>query len=286
MTTMSHGYCKICDKHNPVLVPLHDDKGGPLVCLPCAGSWHAKHARRRKAGRIVIRALKAYEEAGGNENDVIKLRMSVVGLSVGLSDFDPLGYMADAVDLKGGCENVDLTSELLDDIIKLVHPDCHRPERQELAHRVTQSLLALKPFVFPALKPKAVAPAQPQPPRNESVIVPRSYLKKPLRYPCKECASELPCYYCDWCKAEWNRRQEDERKKENAQQRKWYAQRRDRRQRAKPCAQCGEPFKGKRKDAKFCSDTCRQAAHRGTPAAITFETKAKAELRLKLTGLK
>jgi hypothetical protein len=38
----------------------------------------------------------------------------------------------------------------------------HPPERQELAERVAKELLALKPFVFPAPKPK---------PRDGSAVV-------------------------------------------------------------------------------------------------------------------
>jgi hypothetical protein len=29
------------------------------------------------------------------------------------------------------------------------------------------------------------------------------------------------------------------------------------------CGQCGEPYRPQRSDARFCSDTCRQRAHRG-----------------------
>jgi hypothetical protein len=56
--------CAICGKHDYV-TPLHDDAGGPMCCLLCKGTWHAEHGRRRRTGRIVIRALNAYEEAGG-----------------------------------------------------------------------------------------------------------------------------------------------------------------------------------------------------------------------------
>jgi hypothetical protein len=253
---MSDEYCAVCKKSH-FLVPLHGDKGGPSVCLPCAGFWHAKHGRRRKAGRVVIRALKAYTDAGGSWTDIPKLQLSAFCWD----DLDPLGYMADTTSPSG--EPVDLTSELLDDVIRLVHPDCHPPERQDLAQRVTQGLLALKPFVFPTPQPKAVTSVKPQP-DNGSLKCRPTASTKPLRYPCKECASEIPYYYCDWCKAEWEKRCEADRVKANEQQRKWYAARRARRQRPKSCAQCGEPFTGKRKDARFCSNACRQTAHRAS----------------------
>jgi hypothetical protein len=45
-----------------------------------------------------------------------------------------------------------------------VHPDRHALKHKALATRVTQELLALRPFVFPAPKPRQPAPA----PRNGS----------------------------------------------------------------------------------------------------------------------
>jgi hypothetical protein len=74
-----------------------------------------------------------------------------------------------------GSQVTDLTSELLDEIFRLVHPDCHQAERHDLAKRVTQSLLALKPFVFPAPQPKA----KPSPYSNGSFELPDDDCKKP-----------------------------------------------------------------------------------------------------------
>jgi hypothetical protein len=124
---------------------------------------------------------------------------------------------------------------------------------------VTQVLLALKPFAFPAPKPKPVAP-----PRNGSIEVPARNFKEALRasYPCAECKSTIPYFYCSPCRAEWNNRNEATRNCENAKQRKWYAARRARRPAAVGTV-CHTKFKGKRRDAKFCSNTCRQRAHRG-----------------------
>jgi hypothetical protein len=264
--TYQIGYCAICKSDTQkVVIPLHDDQGGPLVCHFCAGRWHAQHGRRRRAGRVVIRAIHAYGDAGGKWSDVDKLKQSALGRYVGgiggdVFGLDPLGYMADAIRTDG--ENIDLTSELLSDAVRLTHPDCHPPERQELARRVTQELLALKPFAFPALKPKAVDPTPA--PHSGSIKVPARNFKEPLRpsYPCKECKSTIPYFYCSPCRAEWNKRNEARRNCENAKQRKWYAARRARRP-AAVCTACHTKFKGKRKDAKFCSNTCRQRAHRG-----------------------
>jgi hypothetical protein len=56
----------------------HGEQGGPSVCPVCAGKWHAEHGRKRRAGRVVIRAIKAFEEAGGQWTDVDKLKMSTL----------------------------------------------------------------------------------------------------------------------------------------------------------------------------------------------------------------
>jgi CHC2 zinc finger len=56
--TFHLGYCVICKSDSQkVVVPLHGDQGGPMVCHVCYGKWHAEQGRRRKAGRVVIRAM-------------------------------------------------------------------------------------------------------------------------------------------------------------------------------------------------------------------------------------
>ena len=263
MSTYIHANCTICGKHSYV-TPLHGDKGGPPCCLLCAGEWHAKHGRRIRLGRIVIRAMNAYQDGGGDWRDLDKLKLSAMGTDFGL---DPLGYLADTAAATG--EVIELTSELLADAIQLVHPDQHPPERQELAHRVTQGLLALQPFVFPAPKPEP-APV-PSSERHGSFEGCSETHKKAVTYPCKNCADTVPYYYCDTCRAEWDSRQEKERERENAKRRKWYAERKATLARARPptiCATCGEKFKGKRTDARFCSDACRQRAHRSKSVTV------------------
>jgi hypothetical protein len=192
--TMSEGRCDGCGRQ-ALLSPLHGpDKGGPLRCFVCAGAWHAEHGRRRKMGRVVIRAIRAFVDGGGSWADVDKLRQTaLLGDGIfGLHEafIDPLGYLADTA--KTADETILLTSEILADALRLTHPDAHPLERRELANRVTQQLLVLKPFVFPAVKPKPMVPREP--PRNASVKVPGASLEKPLgsRYPCAECASTVP----------------------------------------------------------------------------------------------
>jgi hypothetical protein len=241
-------HCPGCGSFS-FLIPLHGDKGGPLRCPLCIGTWNAEHGRRRRAGRIVIRALQAYYDAGGSWGDVDKLKLSGAGFGI-----DALGYGAD---LATG-EGTELTSELLADVLRLVHPDVHPPERKELAGRVTQEMLALSSYVFPAPKPKATAPDD----RNGSMWVAQNPDAKPLHsFPCQDCKSTVPHFYCDVCRAEWDKRQEVERERESAKRREW-RERRKARIPAKTCMSRGAKFKGKRTDARFCSDVCRQRAHR------------------------
>ena len=245
--------CGMCDKPLPC-VPLHGDKGGPLVCSFCAGKWQAKYSRRRKWGRIVVKALKAYFREGGGYGDVDKLKLAAMDVKIAGLDTDTLGV-----------EIGDITSELLADTLQLVHPDRHPPERHDMAKRVTQDLLALKPFTFPAPKP----PAPPKPRRrDDSAKVSRDTGEDPLQitYPCEDCALTVPYYYCTSCSAEWEERQAKERERDNARQREQYARRAQRRRtlrRRTKCGGCGEDLNPElRKDAKYCSGVCRQRAHR------------------------
>jgi hypothetical protein len=258
------GQCAICkNQTQQIVTPLHGDHGGPLVCPICCGKWHAEHGRKRRAGRVVIRAIKAFIEAGGKLNDVTNLAYSTLHGWYGF-DIDPLGYMAGAINTDG--EAVDLSLELLEDAVRLAHPDCHPPERHELAKSVTQGLLELKPFVFPAQKPKVVELKT----HNGFSKLSRGNFKEPLQkqtYPCNECRSEAPYYYCTACRAEWEKRYREEREQENRKQREQYARRKARLAFKRPldvCAVCGTEFKDKRKDARFCSNACRQKAHRLT----------------------
>jgi hypothetical protein len=175
-------------KRRDLLTPLHGpEKGGPLRCFVCAGAWHAAHRRRR---RVVIRAIKAFTDGGGSWEDIDKLKITAMGHGFGFG-LDPLGYMAESATTAD--ETILLTSEILADALRLVHPDVHPPERQELAKRVTQQLLALQPFVFPAEKPKPIVPRD----DGASRVTPiwrgkNSPVVEPLRkYPCTECAARL-----------------------------------------------------------------------------------------------
>jgi hypothetical protein len=255
---MSNALCEGCGQHS-FLLPLHGGKGGPLRCPLCVGAWNAEHGRKRRTGRIVIRAMMAFLDAGGNSADLDKLQLSAVCGDALPFKVDPLGYMADIANIDGA--DVDLTSELLADVLSLTHPDHHPPERKVLAHRVTQALLALKPFVFPAPEPKQLKP------ESEPLIKARTPESKPSqpRYPCADCADTVPYLYCDACEAEWEKRQQKEFERRTAKQRAEYKRRRDRKLRYRPqrrCEVCGVEFKRTRADARYCSGTCRQRAFR------------------------
>jgi hypothetical protein len=272
-----NGTCDGCGK--PAwLIPLHGDKGGPLRCFLCAGAWHAEHTRRRKWGRIVIKAMRMFLKEGGRYHDLGKLQLHVHpfgGAFMGVEEQLMPGY-ADTTGAAVG----DITSELLADTIALVHPDKHPPERQELAKRVTQELLALKPFVFPAPKPE---PFVPTPPSDASDKPTDADRKKPSQiYPCELCAGQAPDFYCDPCKAEWDKRWQAERDKRRAKWRRWCGLRKSRRKpMPMPCAECGAQSKAKRKDARFCSSACRQRAHRKAVTANYLPDGAKVTRRNK-----
>jgi hypothetical protein len=254
----AHAACTMCGKHDYV-GPLHGERGGPLACLLCSGKWHAEHAPRRRARRVVIKALKAYEAVGGR---------------LWGKDFDEVKFAASGFFFGGNASSddfADLTSELLTATLALTHPDKHPSERKGEAERVTQELLALKPFVFPAPEPKP-----PPKPSDVSSKQSASDLNDPSRpvepaYPCDDCRDTTPSFYCDHCKAQWEKKQEEEREHEkqkriekNARQRKRYEWRKKLRTYRKwrpRCATCDKRFTPKRSDARYCSAACRQRAY-------------------------
>jgi hypothetical protein len=266
----SHGICPGCGKADQWLMPIHGDHGGPQRCFVCAGAWNAQYTRRRKWGRIIIKAMNVYLKEGGRWSDLDKFKMHTGGslsamFGVAAAGGMGLGYeSADTV----GTEVPDITSELLDDILQLVHPDRHAPEQQKLAKRTTQELLALRPFVFPAPKPPEIDPTSTL---RSSAKEPLEPPQKTAAYPCEICAETVPYFYCDACKSEWGKRRKAERDCANEKQRKQYARRRKRKQALRPaimCAGCGRKVESNRKDAKFCGPACRQKAHRKRVTAV------------------
>ena len=250
--------CVQCGSDTYVM-PLHGERGGPPYCPICAGAWHAEHGRRRRAGRVVVKALRGYQEAGGSlyGKDFDALKLAAGGLFV--------PHAADTA----GADFADLTSELLAATIALTHPDKHPPERKAEANRVTQELQALKPFVFPA--------PEPEPPPKLSDV---SAKQQPARfndpsaasaYPCEDCRDAAPMDYCHPCKARWDKEQEKERERDEQDRVRKNARQRERYQLYRKhllavqepfaCAMCGEEFEPKRRDTKYCSAACRQRAY-------------------------
>ena len=134
-----------------------------------------------------------------------------------------------------------------------------------MAQRVTAELLAIKPYVFPAPKPEP----KPVYASDASTKKPRDEFSKPSKpsYPCELCAGAVPVDYCHTCKAEWDRRKEEEREREekkrlerNTRQRQRYS-RYKRRSGVTHCSNCGGEVRAKRKDAKYCCAACRQKAY-------------------------
>jgi uncharacterized Zn ribbon protein len=251
---MSVGDCQHCDRPELLVGPLYMERGGPMVCIPCGTKWHAEYSRRRKTGRIVVKAIKAFLAAGGDFTAIDRLALVATGITLVAGEADTIG-----------AEVGDITAELLEDAIRLTHPDRHPPERQESATRVTQELIALKPFVFPAPKPEA--PKAPEPKRDGFKSGAQCTDTKPLRqdYPCELCVDQSPYNYCSACKAEWDKRQNAKDERERAKRRAWYARRRQWQLYRRPpahCAACGDEFKAGRKDAKYCAAACRQRKHR------------------------
>ena len=50
------------------------------------------------------------------------------------------------------------------------------------------------------------------------------------------------------------------------------------------CAQCGKPYRPQRSDSRFCSDTCRQRAHRGRLAVTKRDVPARDTESARPTG--
>jgi hypothetical protein len=170
----------------------------------------------------------------------------------------------------------ELTLELLEEALRLTHPDRH-PDRAEQATRVTAELLALKPYVLPKPQSNTSAAVQPPPlrvsvtpspppraPRNSCETAQPRTVAEPS-YPCEICRHTVPYYYCTACSDQWETKCREARERDNAKQRARRAWRRHLRPPGR-CAVCGTAFKGKRKDAQYCSAACRQRAHRSCHA--------------------
>jgi hypothetical protein len=246
VTLMRIGHCVKCGGGQKLVGPLHIDKGGPIFCLPCGTEWHAEQARSRNRGQMQKRFM-----------DMAFGRTAYAG-------------------------SHELTLDLIEEAVRLTHPDKHPPERAEQAARVTAELLALKPWVLPKPPlPPSNTSANSPPVDRQTSVTPRpesatrsrrlEELMKAVR-PCEICRETVPDYYCDACKDWYEARQREKRERDNKRRELanelQRARRAWRRQLRPPgrCAVCGTAFKGKRKDAQYCSAACRQRAHRSCHA--------------------
>jgi len=112
---------------------------------------------------------------------------------------------------------------------------------------------------------------------TDSWRFPEGTARKPLRYPCDECFGKVPLDYCVPCRAEFDKRHQKERDRESARRRELRAQRKAA-QWAR-CASCGAKFNGKRTDAKFCSEACRQKNYRAVVANAAKRDDGEARAR-------
>ena len=232
------GCCSRCGKRT-LVGPLHGEKGGAITCIPCGIEVHAEIRRSQRREKLRNRLFQA-------ELNSLKRK-------------DEEMFAAED----------ELSLELLQDTLRLVHPDRHPPEREEMARRVMQELLALKPFVLPKAKPRDVSPIVAPRANCPSVTRPATTeLLARYHYPCEVCKHTVPTNYCGICRDRFDRiqaadaeRWEERRARANARQRERRARRKSWRRPA-TCASCGAEFTGRRKDARYCSPACRQRAHR------------------------
>jgi hypothetical protein len=181
--------------------PLHGERGGPPYCPICAGAWHAEHGRRRRAARILIKAMKAYDRAGGSLYDK---DFDALKIAAGPAMFAALLSASPYKTIGADDDFSDLTTELLTATLALTHPDKHPPEFQAEANRVTQELLALRPFVFPAPEPEKPLP------REANDVLPKDAQPSERPYPCIDCANALPVDYCTECRERYDRERDED----------------------------------------------------------------------------
>ena len=176
---------------------------------------------------------------------------------------DALGYMAEAAVEEG--ETITLTSELLIEILRLVHPDMHPPNGANSPPGRPSNCWRCSRVCSPRRSPNRTGLA-----RQCVTVLSTQIRGVPRRRHSRATHVSIarrPCRSIIAPPAALSLKQgnEEERQREAAKQRQWYEQRKARRakwMRPKPCAACGNDIKGKRKDARFCSPVCRQRAHR------------------------
>jgi hypothetical protein len=228
--------CARCGRQR-LLVALHGDAGGPDVCLDCSAEMLSRARASAKKDRELLRRLAS------------------------------------------GCrfaQEEELDAELLEQVIRLVHPDLHAPARKEAATKAAARLTALRPHVAP--------PCPPEPLSYGSVDGLRGAVRETVttdlfanRHPCEICYHLLPDFYCDKCRERWKADRRKELDRENARRRELRARRRAWTQPVS-CARCEETFVPTRSDSRYCSNACRQRAYRQRQTGSQPEAFRKSEI--------
>jgi hypothetical protein len=230
-----------CGKQR-LLVALHGDRGGPDVCIECSGELLLEAKERRRHDDRMVRA------ATTAIGDIFSRRAVENGAMAERMDANQLAELFD--------------DKVLEDLIRLAHPDLHTGSRKDTATRVASTLIAMRPYVRPHREP-ALRDVFAAPARGDD----RPAVTEP-RYPCDICRYlYLPHLYCDPCRARWNeihRREMDRINARRRQRRVYLKQLRklNAGYSGTQCAYCGERFAPNRKDQRYCTPAHKQAAYR------------------------
>ena len=255
------GACTKCGQHGYVM-PLHDERGGPLFCFMCAGAWHAEHAPRRRRARRHQGVAKSTRRRAADlyGRDFDELKLAANGMFI-VHEADDVGddFTRSDVGIAGRHHRADAPRQA--------------PGRaqggSESRHAGTACAQAVRvPGTAPSRSRQQSRMTLVQVATRRDLT---SRPSPPPAYPCEDCCDVIPMDYCDRCRAQYdkkreedNEREEKERQRKNERQRERYEVRREHwlaRQRPTACATCGEKFEPKRSDAKYCSAACRQRAY-------------------------
>lgn len=244
MSGFTAGHCTRCGEA-ALVGPLHGDRGGPITCIPCGLDVHADIRRSERREKLRAR--------------LFRLEMSTLGGDTECARDD------------------ELSLDLLEQAVRLTHPDRHPAERAALAAQVTADLLALKPFCLPKPKPRNDSVVVPRVTSNPDVTKTRGLLAK-HEYPCATCKYTIPLNYCGICRDKFEKIQAADREREaarlehaKARRRARYADTQQFKRRCGPrryCVVCKAEINAKRSDSKYCSAACRQKAHRQRATAM------------------
>ncbi len=172
--------CPRCGKPTFLLLPIHGERGGLELCIPCGVEVRRDASDREREQKEFL-------------DDFLNGRMFGKKTTAGPGE---------------------ISRELLTEALKLTHPDRHGPNLNALATRVSAELTALRVHAKPKAKPAPVSGDV-----RSRPVGPRPVCKKP-KYPCDMCRRLVPYYYCDKCRARWDANRQAERDRENQKRRR------------------------------------------------------------------